>query len=285
MKKNYAMMKKGLILFAALLALMGCNLQKKGEKGDALKASKYLVVYYSQTGATQKVANELVRLLNADTLRIDVEQPYDGTYQETIERCKKEMSDNELPQLRKLETDISKYDVIFLGYPIWFGTYALPIASLVKDIDFSGKKIVPFCTFGSGGLEASMDDLKKALPKAEILPGYGVRNARITKAAPEIEYFLKANRFLKGEVEKYPEYSEQKPVNEDDINLFNAACSSYQYPLGSPLTVGKRETSKGVDYRFIVQNKDAQGKSTEATIYITVSKESGAKPEFTKVVR
>lgn len=278
-------MKKGLTLFAALLALIGCNSQKKSEGGNVATASKYLVIYYSQTGATQNVAHEFVRLLNADTLRIDVEQPYDGSYQETIDRCRKEMDNGELPKLKALKTDISNYDVIFLGYPIWFGTYALPIASLLEDMNFAGKKIVPFCTFGSGGLESSMNDLRRKLPKTEILPGYGVRNARIAKATPEIEYFLKANGFIEGKVAKLPEYSDQKPVSKDDISLFNAACGDYQYPLGIPLTVGKRITDNGMDYCFTVQSKNAQGKDVEATIYILISKESGAKPEFTKVVR
>lgn len=184
-------MKKGLTLFAALLALVGCNSQKKSETTDsAPKAQKYLVVYYSQTGATQQVAQAFAALLGADTLRIEAEQPYDGTYQETIGRCQQEMQKGELPVLKALKADWSGYDVVFLGYPIWFGTYALPMASLLKQADFAGKQIVPFCTFGSGGLGASMKDLKQALPKAEILPGYGVRNARLAKAPAEVERFL-----------------------------------------------------------------------------------------------
>lgn len=278
-------MRKGFTLFAALLALVGCSSQKKSEASGETKAQKCLVIYYSQTGATQKVAQEFARLLDADTLRIDVEQPYDGTYQETIERCQKEMNGNELPALKKFDTDLASYDVIFLGYPIWFGTYALPIASLVNDIDFAGKKVVPFCTFGSGGLGASIGHLQKALPKADIQPGYGVRNARIAKAPAEVERFLIENGYLEGEVEMLPEYSAQSPVSKEDAEIFNAACGDYQYPLGTPVTVGKRTTAQSTDYRFTAQSKDAQGKDIEATIYVTVSKEPGAKPEFTEVVR
>lgn len=278
-------MKKGFTLFAALLALMGCHSQKKSGAGDTAKEQKCLVVYYSQTGATQKVAQEFARLLNADTLRIDVEQPYDGTYQETIERCKKEMEKGELPELKEWNTDLSAYDVVFLGYPIWFGTYAPPVASLVKKVDFSGKKLVPFCTFGSGGLSASIKDLKEALPKAEIQAGYGVRNARVMKAAAEVERFLKENGYLEGEVEKLPEYSAQQPVTEDDSKIFHAACDDYQYPLGTPVTVGKRTTSSGTDYRFTAQSKNAQGEDVEAVIYVTVGNGQDVKPEFTEVVR
>lgn len=274
-------MKKGLTLFAVILTLVSCNSQKK--KGD--NTQKYLVVYYSQTGATQKVAQEFAKLLNADTLRLDVEQPYNGTYEETIERCQKEMANNELPALKAFKTDFTKYDTIFIGYPIWFGTYAPPIASLVKDIDFAGKKIVPFCTFGSGGLNSSSTALKQALPQAEILSGYGVRNARITKSPAEVERFLIENGYLQGEVEKLPDYTPQQPVTEEEIAIFDAACGDYTYPLGTPVSVGKRATANGTDYRFTAKSKDVAGNDVEAIIFVTVSQEAGSKPEFTEVVR
>lgn len=278
-------MKKGLILFAVLLALIGCNSHKKTETGEDMKTQKCLVIYYSQTGATQQVAQEFAQLLHADTLRIEVEQPYDGTYQETIERCQKEMANNEVPTLKTRDIDLTKYDTVFLGYPIWFGTYALPITSLVKNIDFAGKKIVPFCTFGSGGLSASMNDLKKALPKAEILPGYGVRNARITKAPAEVKRFLIENGYLEGKVEQLPAYSAQQPVTPEEAAIFDAACGDYQYPLGTPVTVGKRTTPQGTDYCFTAQSKDVKGNDVKTTIYVTVSNDPNIKPEFTEVVR
>ncbi len=278
-------MKKGLTLLAALLALVSCGSLKKEKAGDSEQDQKSLVIYYSQTGATRQVATEIAQELGADTLRIEAEEPYSGTYEETIARTQKEMVSGTLPKLKELGVDISKYDTIFLGYPIWFGTYARPIAALVKEQQFAGKTIVPFCTFGSGGLAASTEDLKKALPEAKILEGYGVRNARVAKAPAEIDRFLKAGGFIKGEVEKLPDYSAQQPVTDEEKAIFDAACGDYQYPLGTPVSVGKRSTAEGTDYRFISKSKDMQGKDTETTIYVTVSKEAGAKPEFTEVVR
>lgn len=278
-------MKKVLTFIAAILTMFGCNSQKKNAADAEGKAPKYLVVYYSQTGTTQQVAQEIARQLGADTLRIDVEQPYSGTYDETIERCKKEMANGELPKLKGFDTDFADYDVIFLGYPIWFGTYALPMSSFIKSVDLSGKKVVPFCTFGSGGLAASSDSLKKAQPKAEIMPGYGVRTARISKAKSEIDRFLKENGYIEGKVEKLPEYSAQQPVTDAEADIFNAACGDYKFPLGTPVTVGKRSTSQGTDYKFTAQSKDAGGNAVEAVIYVTVDKGPNAKPEFTEVVR
>ncbi len=274
-------MKKFVSMMAIVLALVSCTSPNKNNEN----MKKYLVIYYSQTGATEQVAQEFAKLLDADTLRIEAQQPYDGTYEETIARCQREMAANELPKLKTLDIDLAQYDTIFLGYPIWFGTYARPIATLVQEIDFAGKKIVPFCTFGSGGLNASMKDLSEALPQAEICQGYGVRNARLSKAPAEINRFLIERDYLAGEIEHLPGYFEQQPVSQEEIDIFNAACGDYKYPIGTPVTVGKRGTSTSTDYRYIVNSKDVNGNDTEAIVFVTVENTPDAKPEFTEVVR
>ncbi len=269
-------MKKILSIIAIAMAMVGCA-QNKG--------NETLVIYYSQTGATETVAQEVAGLLGADIVKIDVTNPYNGTYAETIARSQEETAANVLPELIDLDIDLSKYETIFLGYPIWFGTYAPPVAALVKEFDFAGKKIVPFCTFGSGGLGASMKDLEAALPESEILQGYGVRNARIAKAAAEVKRFLIENGYAEGEVEKLPEYSEQTAVTEEEVAIFDAACGDYQFPLGTPVTVGKRTTATSVDYCYTVSSQGAADGSTDTIIYVTVENTPEAKPEFTEVVR
>jgi flavodoxin len=193
------------------------------------------------------------------------------------------MQNGEMPAIKPLKKKMADYDIIFLGYPIWFGTYANPIITLVKEQDFAGKTIVPFCTFGSGGLNTSSDALKKALPKATIKKGYGVRTARVNAAAKELDRFLKENGYKKGSVEKLPDYSAQQPVTDAERQIFDEACSSYQFPLGTPQTVGKRQTPDGTDYKFTVASRGMNGGESTSIIYVTVGKE--AKPEFTEVVR
>ena len=248
-------------------------------------AQKCLVLYYSETGTTKKVAEVLQKQLNADMESIEAVNPYSGNFQETIQRGQREMQSGETPELKPLKSKIANYDVIFVGYPIWFGTYAMPIASLVKNYDFAGKTVVPFCTFGSGGLNTSSDALKKALPKAKILKGYGVRTARVDAAEKELNRFLIENGYKKGKVAKLPAYSEQKPVTDAEKAIFDAACSSYQFPLGTPSTVGKRATPDGTDYQFTVKSRGMNGEESTSTIYVTVGNAQGAQPEFTEVVR
>ena len=243
--------------------------------------NKQLVLYYSQTGSTKVVAEEIQKMLDADIELIELENPYTGTYAETLERVKQERESGNLPALKPLKADLSKYEVIYLGYPIWFGTYALPIASLVKDHDFEGKKIVPFCTFGSGDMESAMEDLKKALPKAEIAEhGFGIRDVRVAASGKELNRFLIEYGYMDGQVEALPGYSEMRPVMEEEKQIFEAACGDYQFPLGTPILVGKRGTPEGVDYIYEVEN---YGKRN--TVFVTVGHEEGAKPEFTRVVR
>ena len=248
-------------------------------------AQKALVLYYSETGTTKTVAQEIQAQTGADIEAVEAVEPYSGNFQETIQRSGRERESGELPALKPLKKRIADYDIIFLGYPIWFGTYALPIATLVKEQDFAGKTVVPFCTFGSGGLNTSTADLKKALPKANIVAGYGVRTARVAAAAKELDRFLKENGYKKGKVEKLPGYSAQQPVTDEERAIFDTACSSYQFPLGTPQTVGKRTTADSTDYKFTVKSRGMDGKEATSIIYVTVENAKGAKPEFTEVVR
>ena len=243
--------------------------------------NKTLILYYSQTGTTEKVAQELQTLLNADIEAITLENPYSGTYSETIERVGMERESGNLPALIDLGTDLSQYDTIFLGYPIWYGTYAMPIASLVNEHDFSGKNIVTFCTFGSGGLEAAIEDLKEALPDANIAEnGFGIRTARVENTSKELYRFMVENNYIEGSVEALPGYSEMRPVTDEERQIFDAACGNYQFPLGTPVLAGKRGTPEGVDYIYEVDNN-----GTTTTIYITVDNTPDAQPQFTRVVR
>ena len=267
-------MNKFLLLMAMMASILtGCTKQKT------------LVLYYSQTGTTQAVAEELQRQLGADIECIEAVIPYDGDFQATIQRAGDERKNGEIPEIKPIQANLADYDVIFIGYPIWFGTYAMPIATLVKENNFAGKTIVPFCTFGSGGLSNSIEALKEALPEADIRQGYGVRQARIEAAPKELDRFLKENGFKEGDVAPLPDYSEQLPVTEEDSLIFDAACSGYQFPLGTPQTVGKRQTEESTDYKFTVKSRGMNSEEGTSTIYVTVGNEEGATPEFTEVVR
>lgn len=265
-------MKKILLALFAIMAISACK-----------NETKALILYYSQTGTTKAVAEEIQNQTGADICAFDVVEPYTGTFDETIQRCNKERAENYIPELKDLECDLSEYDVIFLGYPIWFGTYAPPVQALLNAVNLEGKTIVPFCTFGSGGLESSVNDLRVALPLSEIKDGYGVRTARLHAISNELNCFLVESGYKEGELETLPEYSEEREVNEQEAAIFDQACSNYQFPLGKPSKVCSRQTNGSMDYIFTVENMTPDGRTASSQIYVTVWE--GFAPEFTRVVR
>ena len=281
MMKNINMM-----VVLAVVALTAVSCGTKQENAD--KAPKILVLYYSQTSNTKAVAEEIARQLGADIEEILPVKPYDGDFQATIERGKQEMEQGSLPEIQPITSDINNYDVVFIGYPVWFGTYAPPIAALLDKTDLSGKKIVPFCTFGSGGLESSANDLKNVQPHAEILSGYGVRAARLEAAPAEIDQFLKANGWLEGEYVQLADFPEQHPVNEEESAVFNAAVDGYPMLHAEAKTVASRAIPNGTEYLFTAIDLPREENSKmppagELQVYVTVIKDKT--PVFTKVVR
>ena len=145
-------MKRLLVLAIVAMAAVSCGPKNETQKEEAPKAEtpKVLVLYYSQTSNTKAVATEIATRLGADIEEIVPTKPYDEDFQATIERCKQDREQGISPEIQPLAADIAKYDVVFLGYPVWFGTYAPPVITFLSQVDLSGKKVVPFCTFGSG---------------------------------------------------------------------------------------------------------------------------------------
>lgn len=279
------MIKNFVIMILAALGFAACTTSPKTNEAEENDAKKVLVLYYSQTGVTKSVAEEIQAQLGADIEAIEVEEAYDGDFNATIERCQKETAEGILPTVKDIKANLDEYDVVFLGYPIWFGTYAKPIEALVKKIDFAGKKIVPFCTFGSGGLQASTQALKSALPKAEVAEGYGVRTVRVDAAKEELNRFLIEWGYKEGEVEALPAFMEEKPCTDEEVKIFDEACGDYQYPLGTPVTVAVRETETSTDYLYTASSKGQDGSESTSKIYVTVKKAEGSKAEFTMVER
>lgn len=277
-----------LVLVAMTLAVVSCGPRPEAQKEEAPKAPKMLVVYYTQSSNTKTVAQEMATRLNADLAEIVPVVPYDGDFQATVERGKKELDEKSYPEIQPLTVEVANYDVVFLGYPIWFGTYAPPIFTWLDQVDLSGKKVVPFCTFGSGGLESSVMDLAKAEPKAEILPGYGVRAARLEAVPQEVDQFLKASGFVEGNYVKLEEFPEQHPVSEEESTIFDAAVDGYPMIHAKATAVASRSIPEGTEYLFTAVDLPREEKAdmppaNEIKVYVSVIGEET--PVFTKVIR
>ena len=274
---------KLMLAFAAfVLTATSCSQKKEAPK------SKVLVLYYSQTSNTKTVAQELANKLGADMEEIVAKNPYNGDFQATIARCQQEREQGVTPEIEPIKADLAQYDVIFLGYPVWFGTYAPPMAAFLNQVDLSGKKIVPFCTFGSGGLDSSVKDMAKAQPNAEIVAGYGVRAARMAAVPSEVDQFLKAGGFIEGEYTKLEEFPEQQPVTEEQTAIFDKAVGDYQMIHAKATTVASRAVPGGTEYLFNAVDLPREGAPQPAApgeLKVYVLALDGESPVFTQVVR
>lgn len=271
-----------LILATTIVALTAASCCSKSN------APKALVLYYSLTGNTKAVAEEIANRLGADIEEIVCVNPYDTNFQACIQRCMQEREQGVIPDIQPVKADLSQYDVIFIGYPIWFGTYAPPIDKYLLTEDLSGKKIVPFCTFGSGGLESSVADLKAAQPNAEVLDGYGVRAARLEFMPAELDQFLKANGFIDGEFVKLDDFPEQHEVSADETAIFDAAVKGYPMLNAKAKSVALRALPNGTEYFFTAEDirrddRPDMPPTGDLQVYVTLA--DGQEPVFTKVVR
>ena len=276
-------MKTTKLLSVIATATMMLTAVSCGQKKDA----KVLVLYYSQTSNTEQVANEIASRLNADKEAIVAVNPYDGDFHATIERCLQEREGGILPEIQPVAANLDDYDIIFLGYPVWFGTFAPPVITWLNSVDLSGKTIVPFCTFGSGGLDASTRDLAAKQPNANILPGSGVRAARLAAMPKEVDRFLKANGFLEGEYTVLPEFDEQHEVSAEESAIFDAAVYGYPMLHAKATKVAVRAIPGGTEYLFTAVDLPREGApempARELQVYVTVA--NGEAPVFTQVIR
>lgn len=139
------------------------------------EGTKVLVVYFSATNTTEGVAEHIANGLNADIYEIVPEDPYtdaDLNYNDNNSRTTIEMNDpNARPAISGSVENMEQYDIIFVGYPIWWGEAPRIVSTFMESYDFSGKTIVPFCTSGGSGIGSSASNLERLTSGATWLDG------------------------------------------------------------------------------------------------------------------
>ena len=173
MKKIFVCIAIALSIFTACAVNQDSPANEQNTKNDSGK--KTLVAYYSDTGTTEAVAKKIAAYLGADLLKIESEVPYtsaDLNYGNKSSRVCREHDEifggkgngqATAEDMKKVDSkvaassvvDLSGYDTVFVGYPIWWGMAAWPVNGFVTQNDFSGKTVVPFCTSVSTGLGKS----------------------------------------------------------------------------------------------------------------------------------
>jgi len=170
------------------------------------KNARSLVAYFSRQGKnivsggaiedlpignTEVVARMIQDATGGDSFRIEAVKPYPEDYRETTEVANEEQRTNARPELTAYVENMDAYDVIFLGYPIWWSTMPMPVCTFLEEYDFSGKTIAPFCTHEGSGLGRSVGDIKTLCPHATVCDGLAVRGSEVNNAQNEVSEWLR----------------------------------------------------------------------------------------------
>ena len=188
----------------AILTMTDCHGQNKQEvehrNQNTMKRS--IVIFFShagdnyavgniKVGNTKVVADYISEMTGAAQYEI-VTHKYDGmAYNSLVELAKDETAKGELPPYEGEVPDLSQYDTVFIGGPIWWGTYPQVMFTLFRDINLDGKTVIPFTTHEGSGLASTVSDVKKAFPKAHVMEGFSIYGHEVRSGKTKVETWLK----------------------------------------------------------------------------------------------
>ena len=150
--------------------------------------NRILVAYFSRTGEnysvgyiekgnTHIIADMIAEQTAGDTFEISTVTPYPDAYDECTDIAQQERNENARPELAESLDNLDDYDVIFIGYPIWWSDMPMAVYTFLESYDFEGKTIVPFCTHEGSGLSSTEENIATVCPGAEILDGFSIRGS------------------------------------------------------------------------------------------------------------
>ena len=152
---------------------------------------KILIAYYTRSGNTEIVANQIKKLIGGDLFRIEVVNKYPASYQEVLKVSKVEIDNHYKPPIKSLVDNIDQYNIIFIGTPNWYSTIAPPVATFLSMHDLSEKTIIPFATHGGGGEARCLTDIKQLSSQATVLEGIAIYGLQAKTANSRILSWLK----------------------------------------------------------------------------------------------
>lgn len=173
---------------------------KGNEKADG---GKILIVFFSRSGInygnknleignTHRVANEIARVTKGDEVELKTVQPYPANYDQTVDQAQNEQNTNARPKLQEPLPDISQYQTVFIGYPIWWSDIPMPVRTFMDSADLNGKTVIPFSTNEGSGWGNSLETLKHQYPHANFKKGFETEGNKAQNANKEIDSWLES---------------------------------------------------------------------------------------------
>ena len=151
---------------------------------------------YVEIGNTEIVVNHMKDLIEADTFKIEMKNPYSSSYKACVEEAKKDLKENARPELASVLESIEDYDTVVLAYPNYCGTMPMAVVTFLEKYDFSGKCILPLCTNEGSGMGSSVGDLKKHASGATVSDGLSITGSQAAKSKDKVKKWLQANGLI-----------------------------------------------------------------------------------------
>lgn len=164
--------------------------EQMAETNNEKNAHKVLVVYFSQSGNTETVANMIHDAVGGDIVKLETVQTYPSNYNELVNYAQKEQKDNARPELKTKINNMDEYDTIFLGYPNWWGDMPMPLYTFLDEYDLSEKTIAPFITHGGSGLSGTPNKIKKEEPNANVTEGLAISGSQASSSNSTVKNWL-----------------------------------------------------------------------------------------------
>ena len=186
-----------IVAFMSLAARTG-HAEEEARKGGLSANKKVLIVYFSHTGNTREIASQIHERVGGDILEIQAVKPYPSDYDTVVKQAREELDAGYKPVLKPIGEDIGSYDVIFVGYPNWWGTFPAPVKTFLSSYHFSGKALAPFCTHEGSAMGNSVEDIQKLCPDARLLRGLAIRGRTVKTAQEKVSEWLREIQIVKG---------------------------------------------------------------------------------------
>lgn len=167
--------------------------QSGGSSGDG----KILVAYFSHSGNTKGIAEDIQKKTGADIFEITTVNKYSSDYNTVLDEAKAELNDNARPALSAKVENMGQYQIVIIGFPIWWGDMPMALYSFLDEYDLSGKTVLPFCTHGGSGLSGTDKNVQQEEKDAKVTDGLAISDSSLDDAGADIDKWLKDNGVMK----------------------------------------------------------------------------------------
>lgn len=172
--------------------LVGVAAAAAGAQAGGTGAGDGIIVFYSWSGNTRSIAQEISRQTGFQAVELELERPYSTDYSTCLEEAQRDQNAQARPALVTRIDDLDRYDTVLVGYPNWWASIPMPVATFLESYDFAGKTVLPFCSNGGGGLGQSVSAVSKLVSAATVKDGLSIYYSGGASMSSDVSAWLDA---------------------------------------------------------------------------------------------